>query len=63
MFELTGHDPERVSPTTAEAYAAERGAASTAPRPRNSAFDLGKIEATGFVPREARVALREYLAG
>lgn len=63
VFELTGNDPERVSPTTAEAYAADRGAASTAPRPRNSAFDLGKIATAGFVPRDAREALGEYLEG
>ncbi|MCD2444221.1 sugar nucleotide-binding protein [Agromyces sp. SYSU K20354] len=63
VFELTGHDPERVVATTAEAYASGRGAVTTAPRPRHSAFDLGRLEATGFVPRDTVVALREYLAG
>ncbi|GAA1750737.1 sugar nucleotide-binding protein [Agromyces humatus] len=63
VFELTGHDPSRVVATTAEAYAAGRGAATTAPRPRHSAFDLGRLAAAGFVPRDAGVALREYLAG
>lgn len=62
VFELTGHDPERVVATTAEAYAAGRGAVTTAPRPRHSAFELGRISATGFVPRDAEDALREYLA-
>ena len=63
VFELTGHDPERVAATTAEAYAAGRGAVTIAPRPRHSAFELARLEATGFVPRDARVALQEYLAG
>lgn len=62
VFELTGYDPERVVATTAEEYAAGR-AASTAPRPRHSAYDLARLEATGFVPRDALEALREYLAG
>ena len=63
VFELTGHDPERVVATTAEAYAAGRGAVTIAPRPRHSTFELGRIAAVGFVPRDAGVALREYLAG
>ncbi len=63
VFELTGHDPERVVATTAEAYAAGRGAVTIAPRPRHSAFELGRLAAVGFVPRDAGVALREYLAG
>ncbi|HVL61889.1 MAG TPA: bifunctional dTDP-4-dehydrorhamnose 3,5-epimerase family protein/NAD(P)-dependent oxidoreductase [Microbacterium sp.] len=62
VFELTGNDAARVVATTAEEYAAGR-AASTAPRPRNSAFDLTRLEATGFAPRDAGEALREYLAG
>ena len=63
VFELTGHDPERVVATTSEAYAAGRGAVTIAPRPRHSAFELGRLAAVGFVPRDAGVALREYLAG
>jgi len=62
VFELTGHDPDRVVATTAEAYAAGRGAVTIAPRPRHSAFELGRLAAVGFVPRDAGVALREYLA-
>ena len=34
-----------------------------APRPRHSAFDLTKLEATGFTPTEARTALASYTAG
>ena len=35
---------------------------TAAPRPLNSVLDLSKIEATGFRPRDWRVALGEYLA-
>ena len=61
VFELTGHDPERVVATTSEAYAAGRGAVTIAPRPRHSTFELGRLAAVGFVPRDAGDALREFL--
>lgn len=35
----------------------------SAPRPRNSTLDLTKIAATGFVPRPAGEALKQYLRG
>lgn len=65
VFELTGHDRERVTPVnTVEYYAAQgkvEGDGSVAPRPRNSAMDLSKIEVAGFAPRDQKVALRAYL--
>ncbi|MDF0514663.1 bifunctional dTDP-4-dehydrorhamnose 3,5-epimerase family protein/NAD(P)-dependent oxidoreductase [Agromyces sp. H3Y2-19a] len=58
VFEMLGHDPDRVRPVSGEEYG--RGLAA-APRPRHSTLDLAKIEATGFRVRDARKALREYL--
>ncbi len=60
VFELTGHDPARVTGVTTAAYFAGKQAA---PRPLNSVLSLDKIAATGFTPRDADEALREYLAG
>lgn len=45
--------------TTAEYFAGKEG---IAPRPLQSEMDLSKIKSTGFVPRDWRVALDEYLA-
>lgn len=59
VFELTGHDPARVTPvTTAEYYAGKTG---IAPRPANSVLDLAKIEATGYRPADHDEALARYL--
>lgn len=59
-FELTGHDPQRVTPvSTAEYFAGKDG---VAPRPLNSTMDLSKIESTGFVAADVRERMREYLA-
>jgi len=65
VFELTGHNPARVKPVTTDQYFAEHVAAgqAIAPRPLNSLLDLSKIESTGFVPRNAATALRQYLTG
>jgi dTDP-4-dehydrorhamnose reductase len=60
VFELTGHDPARVSAVTTEKYFASN-AGPVAPRPRYSGLDLGKIMATGFVPVDAGESLRDYL--
>ncbi|MBF4561461.1 bifunctional dTDP-4-dehydrorhamnose 3,5-epimerase family protein/NAD(P)-dependent oxidoreductase [Microbacterium sp. VKM Ac-2870] len=47
VFELTGHDPGRITDVTTDQYFA--GATTPiAPRPTNSILDLNKIEATGF---------------
>lgn len=61
VYELTGHDPARVTPVSTEAYyASAEGPIS--PRPTHSALDLAKIRATGFGPRDADEALQQYLA-
>ena len=61
VYELTGHDPARVTAvTTAEYYAGNEG--PIAPRPHNSVLDLAKLQATGFVPVDARERLDAYVA-
>ena len=58
VYSLAGHDPGEVSrSTTAEYYA---GKEDIAPRPLQSTLDLSKLEATGFTPRDWRVAFDEY---
>ena len=58
VFELTGHDPNRVSAvSTREYFATATG--PIAPRPRNSVLDLTRIERTGFAAMES---LPTYLA-
>jgi dTDP-4-dehydrorhamnose reductase/dTDP-4-dehydrorhamnose 3,5-epimerase len=62
VFRLSGHDPARVQDVTTEEYFA--GADRLiAPRPANSALDLGKITSTGFTPRDGEHALAEYVSG
>ncbi|MFD1715594.1 sugar nucleotide-binding protein [Amnibacterium flavum] len=58
VFEILGHDANRVTGVSTEEFFAGK---SAAPRPRNSVFDLSKIEATGFSPRDGDVALVDYL--
>lgn len=60
VFSLVGAEPDRVTGVSTEEYFAS-AAGPVAPRPRNSVLDLGAIEATGFVPRDFRAQLREYL--
>ncbi|WP_345801863.1 bifunctional dTDP-4-dehydrorhamnose 3,5-epimerase family protein/NAD(P)-dependent oxidoreductase [Microbacterium sp. AZCO] len=57
VFELGGHDGERVTGVTTEEYFAS-ASGPVAPRPRNSVLDLAKIEATGFAPADALTTLR-----
>ncbi|MDT9593550.1 bifunctional dTDP-4-dehydrorhamnose 3,5-epimerase family protein/NAD(P)-dependent oxidoreductase [Nocardioides zeae] len=59
VFELSGRDGGDVAPISTAEYAAGR---EVAPRPRHSALDLAKIEATGFVVRDAVEQLGEYLS-
>jgi dTDP-4-dehydrorhamnose 3,5-epimerase len=60
VFELTGHDSDRVTGvTTAEYFAGKEG---IAPRPLRSVLDLSKIEATGFTPENWEIRLADYLA-
>ena len=60
VFQLAGRDRSDVTATTTAAYFADKPEAS--PRPLNSAMSLAKIEATGFVPEDAGVALERYLS-
>ncbi|WP_051513484.1 bifunctional dTDP-4-dehydrorhamnose 3,5-epimerase family protein/NAD(P)-dependent oxidoreductase [Microbacterium sp. C448] len=60
VFDALGHDPARVTGVSTDEYFAT-APGPTAPRPRNSILDLGKIRTTGFVPREITSALTEYL--
>jgi dTDP-4-dehydrorhamnose 3,5-epimerase len=60
VFEARGRRPSDVRRVSTEEYLA--GTPNAAPRPRNSVLDLSKIEATGFKPRDWRVALRDHLA-
>ena len=59
VFELTGHDPARVSTTTTEEYAAGK---QLSPRPLHSTLCLDKLAATGFESTDADQALTDYLA-
>lgn len=58
VYEDSGHDPNRVHGVSAEEYFAGKPVAE---RPQNSLLSLDKIKAAGFDPRDARVALKEYL--
>lgn len=59
IFSLSGHDDLRVTnTTTAEYFANKKDIAS---RPLNSAMDLDKIHATGFVSRSWIDDLQEYV--
>ena len=57
VFVLSGRSADDVTPVSTEEYAAGK---SLAPRPRGSVLDLAKLEATGFTPEDASVALRRY---
>jgi dTDP-4-dehydrorhamnose 3,5-epimerase/reductase len=59
VFELRGRSADDVRPLTSKEYAEGR---ATAPRPASSVLSLRKLEATGFDPVDARVALRAYVA-
>ena len=59
VYDATGHNSADVhGVTTADYYADKDG---IAPRPLQSTLSLDKIKATGFVPRDWREALSEYL--
>lgn len=58
IFKDAGFNLEVTNTTTKEYFAAKHG---VAPRPLNSVFDLSKIEATGFKPRDWREALQKYI--
>ena len=60
VYALAGRDGADVTPVSTEDYFA--GKTDYSPRPLQSAMSLAKIEATGFVPEDARVALERYLS-
>jgi len=61
VYQLTGHDPARVTDvTTAEYFANATG--PVAPRPANSTLDLTKIENAGYTPEDWREMLEKYLS-
>ncbi|WP_344299061.1 bifunctional dTDP-4-dehydrorhamnose 3,5-epimerase family protein/NAD(P)-dependent oxidoreductase [Sinomonas flava] len=59
VFAVLGRHPGDIQRTTTAAYFADKPGA--APRPLNSALDLRKIEATGFIPHRWEDRLRTYL--
>jgi dTDP-4-dehydrorhamnose 3,5-epimerase len=64
VFELSGRTAADVTATTTQEYAEGVLAQGKpfAPRPLGSRMSLAKLEATGFVPVDAREALARYLA-
>lgn len=58
IFADAGYKLTVADTTTAEYFANKPEAAS---RPLNSALDLGKLESTGFTPRDWRVDLAHYI--
>ncbi|WP_295789576.1 bifunctional dTDP-4-dehydrorhamnose 3,5-epimerase family protein/NAD(P)-dependent oxidoreductase [uncultured Microbacterium sp.] len=60
VFEMTGHDAERVSPVSTQEYFTS-SSSPVAPRPSRAVFALGKIVQSGFNPRDAHTGLRDYL--
>ncbi|WP_417562166.1 sugar nucleotide-binding protein [Microbacterium sp.] len=60
VFELTGHDPARVTGVSTDEYFAS-ATAPVAPRPRNSVLDLARIGASGFDLTDQGDALARYL--
>jgi dTDP-4-dehydrorhamnose 3,5-epimerase len=61
VFELSGHDPERVTGVSTQTYFSN-ATAPVAPRPRNSVLSLEKALSVGFEPRTALESLAEYLS-
>ena len=59
VFAVRGRSADDVGRTSTETYFADKPQAAV--RPLNSVLDLAKIRATGFVPRDWRTALAEYL--
>ncbi|AZA12262.1 sugar nucleotide-binding protein [Corynebacterium gerontici] len=58
VYRLCGRSAKDVEPVSSEEYF---GTQPHAPRPTHSALNLAKIEASGFVPRDWRPALAEYV--
>jgi dTDP-4-dehydrorhamnose 3,5-epimerase len=60
VYEGSGSQSALVKPISTDEYSASRP--YCAPRPRHSAFDLSKLEATGFTPPSWESRLTEYVA-
>ncbi|VEG52316.1 dTDP-4-dehydrorhamnose reductase [Mycolicibacterium aurum] len=60
VFRFSGHDSDRVTPVTTSKYYAN-AAGPIAPRPCNSALELKKIEAVGFVAGNVDARLKAYI--
>ncbi|MCM3485093.1 sugar nucleotide-binding protein [Kocuria rosea] len=60
VYEKLGRPRSRVTGVSTDQYFADKPQA--APRPRNSVLDLSQIKSVGFMPRDQRAALSEYLA-
>ncbi|QZY47757.1 dTDP-4-dehydrorhamnose reductase [Mycolicibacterium austroafricanum] len=60
VFSLAGQDANRVKGISTEEYFASANG-SVAPRPRNSALDLSKIESTGYGPVDVDKFLAAYV--
>ena len=60
IFELAGHDPQRVTGVSTAEYF---GNATTpvAPRPAYGVLDLSKLQGSGFVPADADESLTNYV--
>src|SRR3990167_1926606 len=58
IFAQANLDRKVIDTNTAKYYVGQEG---IAPSPLNSSFDLSKIEATGFKPRNWREDLKEYI--
>lgn len=58
VFTYCAKDPNAVQAVTSAEYFADQ---PHAPRPEHSTLDCNKIAATGFVPRDWRTALAQYL--
>ncbi|HUD06074.1 MAG TPA: NAD(P)-dependent oxidoreductase [Candidatus Saccharimonadales bacterium] len=58
IFQLAKLDRKVTDTTNAKYYADKPGAS---PRPHNSVFDLKKIQSTGFVPRDWKDDLADYI--
>ena len=61
VFELTGHDPSRVTGITTDEYF-KNATTPISPRPHNSTLNLAKIEGTGFVTGDMKTLLTGYLS-
>lgn len=59
VYDTSGYGKDDVTGVTTQQY--YEGKSGIAPRPLQSTLSLDKIKATGFVPRDWRQALSEYL--